>query len=56
MTLMHMEDHERTIPPPPNEESGPEAIQAHMEWQTKMDALHRNLWQNIKIMEPINPQ
>jgi DNA topoisomerase 2-associated protein PAT1 len=27
-----------------------------MEWQTKMDALHRNLWQNIKIMEPINPQ
>lgn len=55
MTLMHMEDHERSLPPPINEESSPEAIQAHMEWRTKIEALHKSLWQNIKIMEPINP-
>lgn len=55
MTLMHMEDHERKLPPPINEDSKPEAIQAHMEWRTKIEALHKSLWQNIKIMEPINP-
>jgi DNA topoisomerase 2-associated protein PAT1 len=55
MTLMHMEDHERKMPPPITEDSNPEAIQAHMEWRTKIEALHKSLWQNIKIMEPINP-
>lgn len=56
MTLMHMEDHERALPAPINENSDPEAIQKHMEWRTKIEALHNKLWQNIKIMEPINPQ
>ncbi|KAF2708872.1 hypothetical protein K504DRAFT_380998 [Pleomassaria siparia CBS 279.74] len=55
MTLMHMEDHERKMPPPINEDSNPEAIQAHMEWRSKIEALHKSLWQNTKIMEPINP-
>ncbi|KAF2873344.1 topoisomerase II-associated protein PAT1 [Massariosphaeria phaeospora] len=54
-TLMHMEDHERAMPPPINEDSNPELIQQHMEWRTKIEALHRELWKNIKIMEPINP-
>lgn len=56
MTLMHMEDHERALPPPINEDSPPEAIQNHMEWRSKIEALHKRLWQAIKIMEPINPQ
>lgn len=56
LTLMRMEDHERAMPPPINESSPPEAIQRHMEWRTKMEALHDELWQNTKIMEPINPQ
>lgn len=54
--LMQMEDHERAMPPPINEGSNPEAIQAHMEWRSKIEALHRQLWLNTKIMEPINPQ
>jgi DNA topoisomerase 2-associated protein PAT1 len=56
MTLMQMDDHERAMPPPPNEGSNPEAIQAHMEWRSRIEALHKQLWQNTKIMEPINPQ
>lgn len=56
MTLMQMEDHERALPAPINEDSDPETIQKHMEWRTKIEALHNKLWQSIKIMEPINPQ
>lgn len=56
MTLMHMDDHERGLPPPVNETSDPEAIQKHNEWRSKIEELHTRLWQDIKIMEPINPQ
>ena len=56
ITLLQMEDHERALPPPVNENSTPEAIQAHMEWRSKIEMLHRKLWQSTKIMEPINPQ
>ncbi|KAH8639980.1 hypothetical protein IG631_02921 [Alternaria alternata] len=55
-TLMQMEDHERAMPPPIQEGSPPEAIQAHMEWRSKIEALHQQLWLNTKIMEPINPR
>jgi DNA topoisomerase 2-associated protein PAT1 len=55
LTLMQMEDHERALPPPINENSDPEAIQAHMEWRSKIEMLHKKLWQATKIMEPINP-
>jgi DNA topoisomerase 2-associated protein PAT1 len=54
--LMQMEDHERALPPPIQENSPPEAIQAHMEWRSKIEALHKQLWTSSKIMEPINPQ
>jgi DNA topoisomerase 2-associated protein PAT1 len=55
-TLMQMEDHERAMPPPIQESSPPEAIQAHMEWRSKIEALHKQLWLNTKIMEPIDPR
>ncbi|ORX95797.1 topoisomerase II-associated protein PAT1 [Clohesyomyces aquaticus] len=55
MTLMRMEDHERTIPGQLSQDSSPEVIQKHMEWRTKIEALHKQLWEDIKIMEPINP-
>ncbi|KAF2121556.1 topoisomerase II-associated protein PAT1 [Lophiotrema nucula] len=55
LTLMHMEDHERNLPPPITEGSSPEAIQQHMEWRSKIEAFHKRLWQDIKIMEPISP-
>ncbi|PSN62138.1 hypothetical protein BS50DRAFT_603662 [Corynespora cassiicola Philippines] len=53
--LMQMEDHERAMPPLMTGDSPPEVIQAHMEWRSKIEALHKNLWQDTKIMEPINP-
>ncbi|KAL5118104.1 DNA topoisomerase 2-associated protein pat1 [Pleosporales sp. CAS-2024a] len=55
ITLMQMEDHERAMPPPINPDSNPDAIQAHMEWRSKIDILHQQLWQNTKIMDPLNP-
>ncbi|KAJ6037155.1 hypothetical protein N7540_001434 [Penicillium herquei] len=52
--LMSMEDMERTMPPPP-EEGDTEAIQEHMEWRQKVQALNQKLWQALKVMEPIVP-
>ncbi|OJJ37120.1 hypothetical protein ASPWEDRAFT_107616 [Aspergillus wentii DTO 134E9] len=53
-TLMEMEDMERTMPPPPDE-NDPEAIQEHMEWRQKIRSLNQKLWQGLKVMEPIVP-
>lgn len=53
-SLMAMEDMERTMPPPPDEDD-PEAIQQHMEWRQKVHSLNQKLWQNLKVMEPIVP-
>lgn len=53
-SLMAMEDMERTMPPPPDE-NDPEAIQQHMEWRQKIHSLNQKLWQNLKVMEPIVP-
>lgn len=52
--LMAMEDMERTMPPPPDEDD-PEAIQRHMEWRQKVRSLNQKLWQALKVMEPIVP-
>lgn len=56
MTLMRIEDVDRAVPPPIREDSSPDAIQAHMEWRSKIETLRKELWLNMKIMEPINPQ
>lgn len=53
-TLMKMEDMERNMPPPPSQDD-PEAIQRHMEWREKMQALNQKLWRELKVMEPIVP-
>ena len=51
-TLMQVEDHERKLPPPPNEESPPEAIEEHMRWRSEMQRLNQELWDSMKVMEP----
>jgi DNA topoisomerase 2-associated protein PAT1 len=51
--LMQLEDHERRLPPPPNEESPPEVIEGHMRWRRDMQALNQRLWEASKVMEPI---
>lgn len=53
-TLMELEDMERTMPPPPDE-NDPETIQTHMEWRQKVRSLNQKLWQNLKVMEAIVP-
>ncbi|KAI9713434.1 MAG: hypothetical protein M1820_000816 [Bogoriella megaspora] len=54
-TLMAMEDHERRMPPPPNEESPADLIQEHIEWRQRMQDLNQALWNDLKVMEPIVP-
>lgn len=61
-TLMKLEDHERKLPPPPNEDSPPEVIEEHMRWRSEMQDLNRQLWEATKVMEaqaesvpPTNP-
>lgn len=52
--LMKMEDLERTMPPPPDE-NDPESVEQHMEWRQKMQSLNSKLWQSMKVLEPIVP-
>ncbi|KAK3721013.1 DNA topoisomerase 2-associated protein pat1 [Vermiconidia calcicola] len=54
-TLMKVEDHERNLPPPPNEESPPEVIEGHMRWRSEMQQMNQSLWEALKVMEPIQP-
>lgn len=55
-TLMRLEDHERHAPPPLNEASDQETIHDHMEWQQKLQQLNQQLWQELKVMDPIIPK
>ena len=51
--LMKVEDHERKLPPPPNEDSPPDIIEGHMRWRTDMQRLNQELWESLKVMEPV---
>jgi DNA topoisomerase 2-associated protein PAT1 len=53
-TLMRMEDHERKMPPPP-EDGDADAVEAHLEWRQKMKSLNDQLWDDIKVLDPIVP-
>lgn len=55
-TLMRLEDHEREMPPPPNEESAPDVIEGHMRWRSAMQELNEQLWAALRIMVEINPK
>lgn len=54
-TLMKMEDHDRRLPPPPNEDSDPAAVQQVMDWQQAFQDLNQKLWMDLKVTEPILP-
>lgn len=53
-SLMRMEDLERRMPPPPDE-NNPESIQRHLDWRQKMQEQNQKLWRDLKVMEPIVP-
>lgn len=55
-SLMAIEDHERRMPLPPNEESSADIIEDHIEWRQKMQDLNQSLWNDLKVMEPIVPK
>jgi DNA topoisomerase 2-associated protein PAT1 len=49
-TLMKMEDHERTVPPPPNDNSDPDLIERHAAWQSIAEELNLQLWNALKVV------
>ena len=54
-TLMKMEDHDRRLPPPPNEDNDSVAVQHVMDWQHAFQDLNSKLWTDLKVTEPILP-
>ena len=54
-TLMKLEDHERHMPRPPQEDSPPDEIERHIRWRSEMQALNQQLGEATKVMEPIQP-
>ncbi|KAF4635948.1 hypothetical protein G7Y89_g2142 [Cudoniella acicularis] len=52
-TLMQLEDHERHMPPPLNDDINPELVGIHMDWRQKEQALNQQLWRQLKVHEPI---
>lgn len=55
-TLMEMEDAMRREPPPQMAEShDTSATQAHVDWLQGLQVLNEKLWNDLKVLEPINP-
>ncbi|KAL8869070.1 MAG: hypothetical protein Q9174_004548 [Haloplaca sp. 1 TL-2023] len=54
-TLMRIEDHDRRCPPPVTDESEQALIEQHMSWRDTMQDLKAQLWNQLKVMEPIVP-
>jgi DNA topoisomerase 2-associated protein PAT1 len=52
-TLMQLEDHDRHVPPPLNDDIEPELVGRHMDWQDKAQKLNQQLWRQLKVHEPI---
>ncbi|OLN98051.1 DNA topoisomerase 2-associated protein pat1 [Colletotrichum chlorophyti] len=52
-TIMKMEDHARFIPPPPTNGNDEEFHAKHQEWLEKAQALNAQLWNDLKVHEPI---
>ena len=55
-TLMKMEDHERRMPPQPNEESSGDEMQNHISWRQRIQEFNRTLWKQLKVLEPLDPR
>ncbi|RDW80815.1 hypothetical protein BP5796_05513 [Coleophoma crateriformis] len=52
-TLMKMEDHDRKMPPPLTDDIDPELTGRHMDWRAENQRLNDQLWQQLKVHEPI---
>jgi DNA topoisomerase 2-associated protein PAT1 len=52
-TLMKIEDHDRHISPPVNDDINPDLVGLHMDWREKAQKLNQQLWHQLKVHEPI---
>lgn len=52
-TLLDLEMHERILPPPLVMEQNPGV--EHIDWESKRETLVGKLWQEMKMLEPIDP-
>jgi DNA topoisomerase 2-associated protein PAT1 len=52
-TIMAIEDHARQMPPPPPPSGDEELQQKHQEWAVTIEALNAQLWNELKVHEPI---
>ena len=48
-TLMKMEDHDRTMPPPPTSDADTECINRLLAWNTVAQGLNQQLWQALRV-------
>ncbi|KAL2019857.1 hypothetical protein VTK56DRAFT_9119 [Thermocarpiscus australiensis] len=48
-TLMKMEDHDRSMPPPPASDADTEGIQKFMSWSRDAQVLNSKLWESLRI-------
>lgn len=48
-TLMKMEDHDRTVPPPPASDDDTDAIQKFVAWNSEAQVLNDKLWTGLRI-------
>ena len=55
-TLMKMEDLMRREPPAPASESDEAPNEQHTEWTQRMQNFNEILWNNLKVMDPIDPE
>ena len=53
--LMKLEDNLRREPPPPHQDSSEADTTAHIEWAHNMQVLNESLWNELRVLEPINP-
>ena len=53
--LMKLEDDLRREPPPTHHDSSEADTTAHMEWAHNMQVLNQRLWNELRVLEPINP-
>ena len=59
-TLMKIEDHGRSMPPPPSDQDDMELVQRRGEWADELEALKSKLWRDLKVHEligetPVHP-
>ncbi|RDA89661.1 hypothetical protein CP533_3904 [Ophiocordyceps camponoti-saundersi (nom. inval.)] len=52
-TLMRIEDHVRYMPRPQAGQPDPELEQKHMEWAAALEVYNAQLWDELKVHEPI---